>query len=118
MASVNDAVDDSAPVTMGMMRVTAGELRAEMRVTAGELRAEMRATTDALRVEMNARFDEIRLLIRSNATGVELIAPIIPDGGVVVENNSVYAHASRALLRHKVRNVRVISRLRSSKKHM
>ena len=138
--TANDRVDDSAPVTMGMLRVTAGGLRAttdELRATTDGLRAttdELRATTEGLRIEMNAKFDdvtaqlknvnaqlqELYLIVKSKATGVELNAPVIPEGSVLVENNSVYAHASRALLRHKGHAIHivVVSRFRSSKKHM
>ena len=66
-------------------------------------------TTGMLRAEMKAMADRIILHITSNATGVELAAPIIPTGSVVVENNSVFAHASKALRRHKGRkNIRVV----------
>lgn len=100
---VDVSVDDAAPVTMGMLRLTSAELRAEMA---------------AMKAEFNAKFDEIILQLRSNATGVELVAPIIPAGNVVVENNTVYAHASKALLRRKGRTIRVVACFRSSKKCM
>ena len=110
--TANDPVDDSAPVTMGMLRATTEGLRTEMNAKFDDVNAQLQ--------NVNAQLQELYLIVKSKATGVELNAPVIPEGSVLVENNSVYAHASRALLRHKGHAIHivVVSRFRSSKKHM
>ena len=91
------------------MKDMATELRAEMKDMATELRTEMKDMATELRAEMHAGFEKLILLINSQKSGVELAAPIIPTGNVVVETNSVFAHASKALLRHKGRkHMRVV----------
>ena len=110
MAELNDAAPVVNPVADDSALVTKGELRDEM----AKMRAEMNAKMDV----MNAKIDDLITQFKSQKTGVELGAPIIPVGNVVVENNSAFAHASKALLRHKGRKVMIITRFRNSKKYM
>ena len=89
---------DEQPVSMGLFKTAIRAVNANM---------------DA----MNAKLDELILVIRSQRTGVELTGPVIPPADVVVENNSIFAHASKAVLRHKGGRVHIVCRFRNSKKY-
>ena len=69
---------------------------------------------------IEARMDGLILEMRSERTGVQLVGPVIPAATTVVENNSFFAHATQAVLRHKGRFVvkKIVSRFRYAKKYM
>ena len=97
--------DDDRPVTKGELLATKADLREEIR---------------ELGARLDARMDQILLEMRSERTGVQLIGPVIPAATTVVENNSFFAHASQAVLRHKGRYAvkKIVSRFRCAKKYM
>ena len=69
----------------------------------------------------DAAFNELLELLtkmKSERTGVEHRGSVIPVGTVVVEPNRFFAHASKAVRRHKVHCAKITSRFRFAKKYV
>ena len=136
--------DDEQPATKRELCTAVNGLQAatdELRSTTDELRAttsglqattsglqattdELRAKTDELSVKLTAidkKLDVFILEMRSERTGVQQSGTVIPEGTVVIESGSFFAHASRAIARHKGQHcvkITIVSRSRNAKKYM
>jgi hypothetical protein len=74
-----------------------------------------------MKPDPDAAFNELLELLKemkSKQTGVEHRGTVIPVGTVVVEHNRFFAHASKAVRRHKVHCVKITSRFRATKKYV
>ena len=82
----------------------------------------LRATTDELSTQLTSvsnKLDDFILEMRSTRTGVQQSGTVIPEGAVVIESGSFFAHASRAIARHKGQRVKIIvSGFRNAKKYI